>query len=279
MALEFAIERPKDAIRRATLQFAARRGLRVSEPWYLDGLRLEMGDGSERPGEAEDVDMLSGMLNAATSFLLEKPRNRAYVDIELSRKRGQTIVLVKFGEHPQSAVIASALQAFLHDDAVFSARIPVVCSNCTTPVVNIRANYCGRCGMAFSGSAAGRLRDSASHTLPPLPSAAREPSPVAPARADPPAEAIAGVSIEREVTAAGDEAIDAAQEASANAPASREAQSVRVDSPPAKPEASSRKQAEESESADDQAPADEESDAPAPARRSRRRSGPMIVED
>lgn len=157
MALEIALDRGKDHVRRAIMQFAARQGCRVTTPWYLDGFRIEQ-NGTPALAEADTVGGTArGILNAAGRLFTDKPKGRVYVDVELSRRRGQTIVAMKFGENPLAASIGHALNAYLLDDAVFVTNAPPVCPKCMTPVSNVRASFCGRCGAALT--AGGTLRD------------------------------------------------------------------------------------------------------------------------
>lgn len=162
MALEIALDRSKDHVRRAIMQFAARQGCRVTTPWYLDGFRIEQ-NGAPAPAEADTIGGTArGILNAAGRLLTDKPKGRVYVDVELSRRRGQTIVLMKFGENATSASIGHALNAYLLDDAAFVTKAPPVCPKCMTPVSNVRASFCGRCGAALT--AGGSLLDASSAT-------------------------------------------------------------------------------------------------------------------
>lgn len=266
MALEFAIDRPKDSVRRAIFQFAARRAFRVSEPWYLDGLRIEsVSDAPRRPAD-EPADTLSGMLDAAAALLRDRPRNRTYVDVELRRKRGQTIVSLKFGDRGAGAALGSALEAFLRDHAVYDTRCPVVCECCTTPVVNVRASYCGRCGSPLRAGAAPRpIAVSSSlapaSALPPLPVA----SPPVKSREESRDRAGApvakpGVTVERD-EAAGPEAVSEA--APSDAIATAPTGPLEGKRPLTPPEAENGDGVEES---------------PASVHRSRR-AGPMVVED
>lgn len=283
MALEFAIDRPKDVVRRAIFQFAARRAFRVSEPWYLDGLRVESASDAPRRPADEPADVLSGMLDAAAALLRDRPRNRVYVDVELRRKRGQTIVSLKFGDLGAGAALGSALQAFLHDDAVYDARCPVVCEHCTTPVVNVRANYCGRCGSPLRVGAPPRpiaVSSTAAPVpvLPPLPVAPLhevpreiEPREQLRAGADAPV-AQPAVTVERDDEASqaalpdpGDSQSRPVEDAAEAGPECQE----RLSAPPGQERPSTLPEAAEVESA---------AETPAPVRRSRR-AGPMVVED
>ncbi len=162
MALEIAIDRSKDHVRRAIMQFAARRGCRVTTPWYLDGLRIEQNGAQTAPDAATSEGAPTSILDAAGRFFTDKPKDRTYVDVELSRKRGQTIVSMKFGESPASATIGHALNVFLLDEEAFATKAPPVCPKCLTPVPNVRASFCGRCGAALS--AQGAKRDDAATT-------------------------------------------------------------------------------------------------------------------
>lgn len=145
MALEAAVDHSKDQVRRAIMQFAARRGCKVTTPWYAECLRIEAdADAPAQHGGSEDG--ISGMLQMASTYFLDKPKHRAYIDVELSRKRGQTIAAITFGEHPRSSSLGAMLEAFLMDDAAYETKTPAACPSCAAPVVNLRATYCGRCG-------------------------------------------------------------------------------------------------------------------------------------
>lgn len=156
MALEVAVEHSKDQVRRAIMQFAARRGCKVTTPWYAECLRIEADAEMPRVANGDFDDGISGVLQAASTYLLDKPKHRAYIDVELSRKRGQTIVAISFGEHPRSSSIGAMLEAFLRDDAAYVIKTPAACPSCTAPVVNLRASFCGRCGHRLAGAAAGQ---------------------------------------------------------------------------------------------------------------------------
>lgn len=145
MALEAAVDHSKDQVRRAIMQFAARRGCKVTTLWYAECLRIE-ADADVPAQHGRTDDGISGMLQMASTYFLDKPKHRAYVDVELSRKRGQTIAAISFGEHPRSSSIGAMLEAFLMDDAAYETKTPAACPSCTAPVVNLRATYCGRCG-------------------------------------------------------------------------------------------------------------------------------------
>jgi ribosomal protein L37AE/L43A len=153
VALEAAVDHSKDQVRRAIMQFAARRGCKVTTPWYAECLRIE-AESEAAPGLHRGVDDgISGMLQMASTYFLDKPKHRAYVDVELSRKRGQTIAAISFGEHPRSSSLGAMLEAFLMDDAAYETKTPAACPSCTTPVVNLRATYCGRCGHQLTSGA------------------------------------------------------------------------------------------------------------------------------
>lgn len=146
MALEAAVDHSKDQVRRAIMQFAARRGCKVTTPWYAECLRVEAESDVPAAHYGGVEDGISGMLQMASTYFLDKPKHRAYVDVELSRKRGRTIVAITFGKHPRSSALGATLEAFLMDDAAYETKTPAACPSCTTPVVNLRATYCGRCG-------------------------------------------------------------------------------------------------------------------------------------
>jgi len=165
VALEAAVDHSKDHVRRAIMQFAARRGCKVTTPWYAECLRVEAesDDPAAQFGSVEDG--ISGMLQMASTYLLDKPKHRAYVDVELSRKRGRTIVAITFGKHPRSSVLGATLEAFLMDDAAYETKTPAACPSCTTPVVNLRATYCGRCGHQLTSGATKAPRGQADQAM------------------------------------------------------------------------------------------------------------------
>lgn len=154
MSLELVIDRGKDDARRATMQFAARRGFHVTEPWHLDGLRLEALASHDlaappSPGDSDDLD---GLIGGIASFFGDGGKQRVYLDVEFRRDRQRTVVHMKSGKHAAGMKIAYALHGFLMDEAAYEPAGPPVCPTCTTPVVNLRASFCGRCGAALTQS-------------------------------------------------------------------------------------------------------------------------------
>lgn len=122
MDLDTYLDHGTDEVKQAIVQFAARRSYRLRQPWYLEGLRIEMP-----PGQSSGD-------------------RRGRVDIELKRKRGKTRLRITVGRGSESAKLAYELQSYLQDDRAYHAQCPPMCPKCGRPVPNIHARYCGRCG-------------------------------------------------------------------------------------------------------------------------------------
>lgn len=150
MFIELAIKPGKDKVRRAVMQFAARRGLRVAEPWTYEGLRVEtIPDPTEAGNRAEAPNsdsQLGGFGRAIAAMFGDGGAPRIHVDVEISRKDGKTIVAIRSGKHPDGMKMGYALHAYLSDPMAFEPQCPPFCPKCTTPVVNLRSKYCCRCG-------------------------------------------------------------------------------------------------------------------------------------
>jgi len=151
VSLEVNIDRPKSDVRTAIQDFAARRGLRVANPWYLDGVRLE--------GHWDRASNLltgpSGDASQATwwaRWLGSAPEPPA-INIEIKRRwvKG-TRLNMRFGKHPDSANLAYALRVYLMDDRAYGVHAPIICIRCSAQVPHFLANYCGRCGQPLGSS-------------------------------------------------------------------------------------------------------------------------------
>jgi len=129
MDLDTYLDHGEDDGKQAIVQFAARRSYRLRQPWYIEGLRIEIPP-------SRSSDYCNGR-----------------IDIELKRKRGKTRLRISVGRGSQSTKLAYELQSFLKDDRAFHAQCPPMCPKCGRPVPNLHARYCGRCGTKLiSGS-------------------------------------------------------------------------------------------------------------------------------
>lgn len=162
--LEVFVQRKKEDVEPAIVQFVARRSYRLSRPWYLEGIRIE----APSAGGEQSGGFWSAVFDSPTV---------ARIDLEIKRKRSGTRVRIVIANTPESTRLAYELHAYLLDSNSFDQRIPAVCPRCSTPIINVSAKYCGRCGTQL-------LSDAQSATpvaSPPLPGArARAPEAVAP---------------------------------------------------------------------------------------------------
>lgn len=133
--LEIFVQRPKEDVDWAIVQFAARRSYRLSQPWYIEGVRLEA------PGPSRDIGVTRGFW--ATLFIAQSlPR----IDVETKRRRSGTRIRLNIGDTPDSTRLAYELHAYLLDERSYDRQIPPICRRCSNPIANITARYCGRCG-------------------------------------------------------------------------------------------------------------------------------------
>jgi len=144
MSIELTIDRSKTDAQEAITQFAARRGFRLSNPWYLDGLRIEdIGRAGENlPARPEAGRGFWAGLAALFSMPAPGPR----IDLELKRRRGRTVVKMSFGDHHDSVHLAYALRSYLSEERAFTCECPPLCPSCSALVRNLTANYCCQCG-------------------------------------------------------------------------------------------------------------------------------------
>lgn len=133
--LDILVQRGRDDVHRAIVQFAARRSYRLSKPWYIEGIRIEA---PQRP--------LAGAGNrgfwAALSDAPQVPR----IEVELKRRNRKTRLKINVSNHPESTKLAYELHTYLLDDRAYDPECPAVCPGCGAAVVNVIARYCGRCG-------------------------------------------------------------------------------------------------------------------------------------
>lgn len=136
--LEIFVQRPKEDVESAIVQFVARRSYRLSKPWHIDGLRIE--------APSDSPDMKPGFW----AKMLDTPVVPRIEVVTKSRRSG-TRVRVNIANTPESTRLASELHAFLLDARSYDRRIPTLCPRCSCPVNNVTARYCGRCGYHLTG--------------------------------------------------------------------------------------------------------------------------------
>lgn len=151
MAFDVFVDCSKDRARWALMQFALRRGMRIVEPWYLDGVRIE---GPPAPSRGVWEKHHGSWWDRVGSMFLNWPTDRPAVDVEFSRKKGRTVVSLSPGSREDCLMLAHRIEAFLRDEAGQAARSPAVCPTCQAPVEVVTANYCARCGKRLSMNAA-----------------------------------------------------------------------------------------------------------------------------
>lgn len=151
MAFDVMVDCSKDRARWALMQFALRRGMRIIEPWYLDGVRIEGPPAPPRGGWETHRPSWGDRVN---TFLLNWPSDRPAVDIEFSRKKGRTVVSLSPGSREDCLMLAHRIEAYLRDAAAQAVQSPAVCPTCQAPVEVVTASYCARCGKRLSLSTA-----------------------------------------------------------------------------------------------------------------------------
>jgi hypothetical protein len=119
MPLEITVDRTRADVNAAIVQFAARRGYRLSPSRGSGALRIENHDDKAEP---------------------------ARLSIEFQWRRGKTVVAAKSDGNARSDKLLGELSAFLADDRVYQAATPAQCPKCGEPVTNVQASFCRRCG-------------------------------------------------------------------------------------------------------------------------------------
>src|SRR6185503_17475784 len=79
MSLDLTIDRSKDEVTSAIYEYAARRGLAATTPWYLDGIRIEDTRAAGQPPAPSDD---GGIWTQITGFF-RPPMPGPVVSIEL----------------------------------------------------------------------------------------------------------------------------------------------------------------------------------------------------
>lgn len=161
--IDVTIQHSPDEVREAVVQFCARRCYRLTQPWYLEGIRIEAP--LRNRDNADDRGFWATVMNSQVS-----PR----VDVDIKKRRRNTSrVRITISDHDGSTRLAYELQAYLHDDRAYEAACPPVCPKCGTNVPNPVARYCGRCGHKF----APQTTSTYDHVLGPPPVLGRENAP------------------------------------------------------------------------------------------------------
>ncbi len=240
--IEIVIDRQRTEVDRAIVEFVARRSYNMTNPWYIEGLRIEAprfaGWRLEAEGIANQLDLNIQRPHKHSWWesLLDLPQVPR-IEIEIRRRRGRTVVKVKISNQPDSTKLAAELQTHLLDDRAYDAHCPSTCRACGAPIASVLARYCGRCGQQLLPTKADAPRLSRAATAMKSP-----PALTVPERSPPPMEATppASSTTAAEPLAADDEmeaepdSVDANEpdaEASAAPSAVAESESPPVDEP------------------------------------------------
>lgn len=157
--VEVTVPRRNSEVHEAMVQFAARRSYRLSKPWWLEGIRIEA------PKKATNhAEVRSGFWASLFFGLPQSPR----IDVNLKRKRGRARLKIDVSDHPKSIQLAYELHSYLLDDRSYDCQCPPICTKCGSPVRNVTARYCGRCGHQLVA---------ADESLPPVPERGSSPPP------------------------------------------------------------------------------------------------------
>jgi len=148
MSLDVTIDRSKEDVTSAIYEFAARRGLAATTPWYLDGIRIE----DTRAAAAETPPTPAGGFWGSLTGFFTPPAPGPVISIELSRRKKKTRVVMALGAHRDSVSLAQALRTYLQDDRAYDVQTPLTCSRCSAQIVHFIARFCGRCGLPLGGS-------------------------------------------------------------------------------------------------------------------------------
>ncbi|MFQ5411065.1 MAG: hypothetical protein ACE5EC_02170 [Phycisphaerae bacterium] len=153
--LDILIQRGKDDVHQAIMQFVARRSYRLSKPWYIEGIRIEA------PDQTRSHNPQRGFW-ASLSDIPQIPR----IEIELKRRQRATRLKINISNHPESTKLAYELHSYLLDDRAYDHQCPAVCPKCAANVVNVIARYCGRCGQKLIESGEDRRPQSIPRATP-----------------------------------------------------------------------------------------------------------------
>ena len=144
MSLDLTIDRSKDDVTSAIYEYAARRGLAATTPWYLDGIRIEDTRAGSIPEPGPDDD--EGFWAQLAGFFTPAEPGPV-VSIEMSRRKKKTRVVMSLGAHSGSVALAQSLRTYLQDTRAYDVQTPLTCSRCAAQITHFIARFCGRCGL------------------------------------------------------------------------------------------------------------------------------------
>ena len=139
--VDVSVRQSKNDVHMAIVQFVARRSYVLSQPWYIEGLRIEAPHGTTVHGVNAAGKMAAGSSRRRENkssggwwaSMWDLPRCPR-IEVELSRRRSQTRVKIKLSNHPDSVLLAFELQAFLLDDRAYENPCPPMCPSCGRPL-------------------------------------------------------------------------------------------------------------------------------------------------
>lgn len=166
MSLDLTIDRSKDDVTSAIYEYAARRGLTATTPWYLDGIRIE--DARAKDNSSEGQEKGGSVWGQITDFFTP-PAAGPVVSIELSRRKKKTRVVMSLGAHAGSVALAQSLRTYLQDNRAYDVQTPLTCSRCAAQIIHFIARYCGRCGQPLGTFVPVDSLPQRAEPLPPLP--------------------------------------------------------------------------------------------------------------
>ncbi|MCG8405496.1 MAG: hypothetical protein MI923_09900 [Phycisphaerales bacterium] len=153
--VEVTVPRKNNEVHEAMVQFAARRSYRLSKPWWIEGIRIEAPQiGSHQGGHSP----ARGGFWASLFDIPQIPR----IEVHLKRRRGRARLKINVSNHPESIQLAYELHSYLLDDRAYDCQCPPICTKCGSPVRNVTARYCGRCGHQL-------VSEGVDHQLPSMP--------------------------------------------------------------------------------------------------------------
>ena len=144
MELDIVVHRNSEEVHQAIIQFAARRSYRLRQPWHIEGLRIEAPPAAISPRPSRGGDMFG--LDLGNLEFWDSGEKPARIDVIIRRKSGKTRLKIGIGKNPESTKLAYELHSYLLDERSYDAACPPMCARCGTPVRNVLARYCGRCG-------------------------------------------------------------------------------------------------------------------------------------
>ncbi len=149
--IEIVIDRQRTEVHRAIVAFVAWRSYSMTNPWWIEGMRIEAPQLAEWRLQAENIA-------ARLDHAIQSPHRRTWwaslldlpqvprIELEVKRRRGRSVVKVKISDHPDSTKLAAELQTYLLSDRAYDAEGLSNCPACGAPITNVIARYCGRCG-------------------------------------------------------------------------------------------------------------------------------------